>query len=93
MEQEHTRLSTTALARKLNIPTQQLFQGHQEIVIDHKGESYRLRITKNDKLIERTPRREVLDIELFNEVIVGAYGRGVADDRVVDDPTKRDRCR
>ena len=36
---------------KAGIPTQQLFQGHQEIVIDHKGESYRLRITKNDKLI------------------------------------------
>ena len=36
---------------KAGIPTQHLFQGHQEIVIDHKGESYRLRITKNDKLI------------------------------------------
>jgi len=28
-----------------------LFQGSPEILIDHKGETYRLRITKNDKLI------------------------------------------
>ncbi|MBW8372038.1 MAG: hemin uptake protein HemP [Thiobacillus sp.] len=28
-----------------------LFQGGQEILIDHKGETYRLRITKNGKLI------------------------------------------
>lgn len=29
----------------------QLFQNTQEVLIDHKGETYRLRITKNDKLI------------------------------------------
>ena len=28
-----------------------LFQGSQEILIDHKGGTYRLRITKNGKLI------------------------------------------
>ncbi len=28
-----------------------LFQGSQEILIDHKGETYRLRITRNGKLI------------------------------------------
>jgi hemin uptake protein HemP len=28
-----------------------LFQGSQEILIEHNGETYRLRITKNDKLI------------------------------------------
>jgi len=28
-----------------------LFHGSQEILIDHKGETYRLRITKNGKLI------------------------------------------
>jgi len=33
------------------IPTSLLFQGHQEILISHQGEHYRLRITKNDKLI------------------------------------------
>ncbi len=33
------------------IPADVLFQGSQEIMIRHKGEHYRLRITKNDKLI------------------------------------------
>ncbi|HQT32024.1 MAG TPA: hemin uptake protein HemP [Thiobacillus sp.] len=33
------------------IPTAFLFQGTQEILIDHNGEHYRLRITKNGKLI------------------------------------------
>lgn len=28
-----------------------LFRGGQEILIDHQGETYRLRITKNGKLI------------------------------------------
>lgn len=28
-----------------------LFHGSQEILIDHKGETYRLRITRNGKLI------------------------------------------
>jgi hemin uptake protein HemP len=33
------------------IPTAFLFQGGQEILINHNGEHYRLRITKNGKLI------------------------------------------
>jgi hemin uptake protein HemP len=33
------------------IRTDRLFQGRQEILIDHHGEAYRLRITKNGKLI------------------------------------------
>jgi hemin uptake protein HemP len=33
------------------IPAQCLFQGGREILIDHNNEIYRLRITKNDKLI------------------------------------------
>lgn len=33
------------------IPTDALFQGNQEILISHNGEHYRLRITKNGKLI------------------------------------------
>lgn len=40
-----------SLSAQADLSTQQLFQGRQEIVIDHKGEGYRLRITKNDKLI------------------------------------------
>ena len=33
------------------IKADQLFQGQQEILIEHKGETYQLRITRNDKLI------------------------------------------
>lgn len=33
------------------VQANQLFQGTQEVLIDHNGETYRLRITKNDKLI------------------------------------------
>jgi len=33
------------------IPADFLFQGSQEILISYKGEHYRLRITKNGKLI------------------------------------------
>ena len=33
------------------IPTDSLFQGRHEILICHNGEHYRLRITKNAKLI------------------------------------------
>ncbi len=33
------------------IPTNLLFQGSQEILISHNGEHYRLRITRNGKLI------------------------------------------
>lgn len=55
-------VSTSATSRLPVVPWQQscpldtlradlLFQGSQEILIDHKGETYRLRITKNGKLI------------------------------------------
>ena len=33
------------------IPTDFLFQGRQEVLIGHQGEIYRLRITRNGKLI------------------------------------------
>ena len=33
------------------IPTDSLFRGNQELLINHNGEHYRLRITKNGKLI------------------------------------------
>jgi hemin uptake protein HemP len=29
----------------------QLFEGHRELIILHRGEAYRLRITRQDKLI------------------------------------------
>jgi len=33
------------------VPADRLFQGSQEILIGHNGDTYRLRITKNGKLI------------------------------------------
>lgn len=33
------------------IPADRLFRGNQEILIAHNGETYRLRITRNSKLI------------------------------------------
>ena len=46
--------SAEAESRSLSagaITTTLLFQGSQEILISHNGEPYRLRITKNGKLI------------------------------------------
>lgn len=34
-----------------SIPAELLFQGSQEILISHHGEIYRLRVTRNNKLI------------------------------------------
>jgi len=34
-----------------SIPAQDLFRGRREVVIEFRGETYRLRITRNDKLI------------------------------------------
>lgn len=33
------------------VRSNQLFQNTQEVLLDHNGEPYRLRVTKNDKLI------------------------------------------
>ncbi|MHB1186803.1 hemin uptake protein HemP [Thiobacillus sp.] len=38
-------------SRPAIIPAELLFQGSQEILIGHNGETYRLRITRNGKLI------------------------------------------
>ncbi len=34
-----------------SIPARKLFAGRKEITIEHRGVTYRLRITRNDKLI------------------------------------------
>ncbi|MEO1574565.1 MAG: hemin uptake protein HemP [Pseudomonadota bacterium] len=34
-----------------SIPARELFAGRKEITIEHRGVTYRLRITRNDKLI------------------------------------------
>lgn len=33
------------------VPADRLFRGNQEVLIGHNGDTYRLRITKNGKLI------------------------------------------
>ena len=38
-------------SRTVRIPSTELFRGHREIVIVHRGQEYRLHITKADKLI------------------------------------------
>jgi hemin uptake protein HemP len=56
MNNEVTREDEKAKAKlfiqqKQRISSQELLLGHQEIVIEHLGEEYRLRITSNGKLI------------------------------------------
>lgn len=36
---------------RLKMDTKELFKTEHEIIITHRGEDYRLRITSNDKLI------------------------------------------
>ena len=38
-------------AKTRPLPAMDLFQGKREIRIEYRGETYRLRITRNDKLI------------------------------------------
>jgi len=35
----------------VRVESQQLFEGQRELIIQHQGEAYRLRITRHDKLI------------------------------------------
>ena len=44
------RLPTSA-ARAPRIDSHRLLSGGRELVIDHAGQEYRLRLTRNDKLI------------------------------------------
>lgn len=44
------RLPATA-TRTPRIDSQRLLSGGRELVIDHAGQEYRLRLTRNDKLI------------------------------------------
>lgn len=49
--------NTPALSMRQPLPppprvdSQQLFEGQRELIIQHQGEEYRLRITRHDKLI------------------------------------------
>lgn len=35
----------------VRVDSKQLFEGQRELIIQHQGEEYRLRITRHDKLI------------------------------------------
>lgn len=36
---------------KPRLRSEDLFRSHQELIIEHRGEEYRLKLTRNDKLI------------------------------------------
>ncbi|MDP3857431.1 MAG: hemin uptake protein HemP [Stagnimonas sp.] len=36
---------------KPRLRSEDLFRCHQELIIEHRGEEYRLKLTRNDKLI------------------------------------------
>ena len=36
---------------KPRLRSEDLFRAHQELIIEHRGEEYRLKLTRNDKLI------------------------------------------
>jgi hemin uptake protein HemP len=38
-------------ASQLRFKSEDLFRGTQELIIEHQGQEYRLRLTRNDKLI------------------------------------------
>lgn len=40
-----------AIRSDLSIPSGELLKGRREVLIQHEGETYRLRVTKNGKLI------------------------------------------
>ena len=42
---------TNSYSKNRRLTTESLFEGRNEILIVHNNEEYRLRITKNDKLI------------------------------------------
>lgn len=42
------QMAVTPLHR---VDSKQLFEGQRELIIQHQGEEYRLRITRHDKLI------------------------------------------
>jgi hemin uptake protein HemP len=43
--------ATEGAATPACVDSGQLFEGHRELIILHRGEAYRLRITRQDKLI------------------------------------------
>lgn len=48
LPQRHATPRTSAQPR---LKSQDLFRGTHELIIEHQGQEYRLRLTRNDKLI------------------------------------------
>lgn len=44
-------LSTRREPAKLRLRSEDLFRNNHELIIEHRGEEYRLKLTRNDKLI------------------------------------------
>lgn len=47
----HERTSNGNANATRSIPSEDLFRGQRELLIEHSGEIYRLRLTRNGKLI------------------------------------------
>lgn len=50
-EPTSTQDAQQAFAQPVRLDSKQLFEGQRELIIQHQGEEYRLRITRHDKLI------------------------------------------
>lgn len=54
MQTAALNLARPALAPRASLPrlrSEQLFRDSHELIIEHQGQEYRLRLTRNDKLI------------------------------------------
>ncbi len=51
MSNQNTATPPTETTNTISISSHELFQGHQEIRIEHADQVYRLRITRQGKLI------------------------------------------
>lgn len=49
LSHRHVSLPETSMQPRLK--SQELFRGTNELIIEHQGQEYRLRLTRNDKLI------------------------------------------
>ena len=51
MKKENLDIQTILPSAKVVYPVEQLMRGSAEVILVHAGEEYRLRITRNKKLI------------------------------------------
>ena len=46
-----TQLTAFVIPKQIDYTTEDMFQGRKTLVIEHRGEEYLLRVTRNNKLI------------------------------------------